>query len=78
MSIAEKLVEVASAGLARRSSRRGFLMRSAVVGSALAVNPFKFALKPGTAYASLCGPDSHRVVRSPSTINFPCASLIFA
>jgi hypothetical protein len=58
MSISEKLVEVASTGLARRSSRRGFLFRSAVVGSALAVNPFKFALRPGTAYASLCGPDA--------------------
>jgi hypothetical protein len=56
MSISQKVVDVASAGLARRSSRRGFLARSAIVGSALAVNPFKFALKPGTAYASLCGP----------------------
>jgi len=58
VTFTEKLVEVASAGLARRSSRRGFLMRSAVVGSALAVNPFKFAFEPGTAYASLCGPDA--------------------
>ena len=58
MRISEKVVEVASAGLTRRSSRRGFLFRSAVVGSALAVNPFKFALRPGTAYASLCGPDA--------------------
>jgi hypothetical protein len=58
VSISQKLVEVASAGLASRSSRRGFLARSAIVGSALAVNPFKFALRPGTAYASLCGPDA--------------------
>src|SRR5262249_20023505 len=58
MTLSEKLVEVASEGLRRRSSRRGFLFRSAVVGSALAVNPFKFAVKPGTAYASLCGPDA--------------------
>jgi hypothetical protein len=58
MTIAEKLVEVAGNTLVRRSSRRGFLARSAVVGSALAVNPFKFALRPGTAYASLCGPDA--------------------
>jgi len=58
VSIAEKLVDVASKGLSRRSSRRGFLVKTAVVGSALAVNPFKFALQPGTAYASLCGPDA--------------------
>lgn len=36
-------------------SRRGFLYRAAVVGSALAVNPFDFLLKPGTAYAQVCG-----------------------
>jgi hypothetical protein len=58
VTVSEKLVEVASSSLVRRSSRRGFLARSAIVGSALAVNPFKFALRPGTAYASLCGPDA--------------------
>lgn len=42
--------------LARRTSRRGFLMRSAVVGSALAVDTAGFVLRPGTAYASVCGP----------------------
>ena len=46
MSISQKVVDVAGAGLTRRSSRRGFLFRSAVVGSALAVNPFKFAAAP--------------------------------
>lgn len=48
----------ASAVLGARTSRRGFLARSAVVGSALAVSPWDFALKPGTAYAAVCGPSS--------------------
>ena len=39
----------------RGHTRRSFLTRVAVGGSALAVNPFGFILKPGTAYASLCG-----------------------
>jgi hypothetical protein len=58
MSIAEKVVATVSSGLARKSSRRGFLFRAALVGSALAVNPWRFLLRPGTAYASLCGPDA--------------------
>ena len=45
---------------ARRSSaaghnRRRFLARTAVVGSALAVNPLSYLLKPGTAYGAVCG-----------------------
>ena len=40
----------------RRSSRRSFLVKSAVVGSALAVNPLRYLLRPGTAYAAVCGP----------------------
>jgi uncharacterized protein with LGFP repeats len=39
----------------KRLSRRGFPWRTTVVGTALAVNPFDFILKPGTAYASVCG-----------------------
>jgi uncharacterized protein with LGFP repeats len=35
--------------------RRGFLYRAAITGTAIAVNPFDFAFKPGTAYASVCG-----------------------
>jgi hypothetical protein len=57
-SISEKVVATVSKGLASRSSRRGFLVRSAVVGSALALNPWRFLLRPGTAYASVCGPDA--------------------
>lgn len=42
--------------LARGFSRRGVLGRAAVVGAALATSPFDFVLRPGTAYASVCGP----------------------
>lgn len=53
-----RLVDATSAFLARRLSRRGFLVRAAVAGSALATDPVGFVLRPGTAYASVCGPDS--------------------
>ena len=58
MSVAEKIVTTISNGLATKTTRRGFLFRTTLVGSALAVNPLRFLLRPGTAYASLCGPDS--------------------
>ena len=44
-----------AAGLASRTSRRGFLVRSALAGSAVAVSPVGFTLRPGTAYAAICG-----------------------
>jgi hypothetical protein len=57
-SFRARAIDGLSAWLARRTSRRGFLVRSAVVGSALAVDTAGFALRPGTAYASVCGPGS--------------------
>jgi len=48
------LIDLLAAALERRTSRRGLLIRSAVVGSALAVNPIDYLLHPGTAYASVC------------------------
>ncbi len=43
--------------LGKRSTRRSFLVKSAVVGSALAVNPLQYVFRPGTAYAAIgCGP----------------------
>ena len=39
-------------------SRRRFLGRVAVVGSALAIGPVRYTLKPGTAYAQVCGDGS--------------------
>ena len=58
MTVSERLVTAVGNGLAKKSSRRGFLFRSAVVGSALALNPWRWVFQPGTAYASLCGPDA--------------------
>ncbi|MTV27460.1 twin-arginine translocation signal domain-containing protein [Nitriliruptoraceae bacterium ZYF776] len=36
-------------------SRRRFLGRVAVVGAAVALDPLRYALKPGSAYAQVCG-----------------------
>ncbi len=55
-SVSQRAADAASGWLARRTSRRGFLVRAGVVGSALAVDSVGFALRPGTAYASVCGP----------------------
>jgi len=52
------LVERASAVLDRGPSRRSVLVRAAMVGSALSVSPLNFLLRPGTAYAAVCGVDS--------------------
>ena len=41
---------------AKSQSRRSFVQRAALIGTALAVNPFDFLLRPGTAYAQVCGP----------------------
>ncbi|MDQ3681090.1 MAG: hypothetical protein M3378_11245 [Actinomycetota bacterium] len=48
------LAEQTSSILESRSSRRGFLVRTAVVGSALTVSPLRYLLRPGTAYAAVC------------------------
>ncbi|GAC1445460.1 MAG: hypothetical protein NVSMB55_26700 [Mycobacteriales bacterium] len=58
MSVTQRVVDVASGWLARRTSRRGFLVRVGVVGSAVAVDSVGFLLKPQSAYASVCGPGS--------------------
>ncbi|HEY9555365.1 MAG TPA: hypothetical protein VIR58_01455 [Acidimicrobiales bacterium] len=50
----QQLVSSVSSFLARHSDRRGFLRRSALVGSALAAAPTAYALKPGSAYAAVC------------------------
>jgi hypothetical protein len=49
-----RLVERVSGFLARKTGRRGFLARSAVVGSAIAANPVTYALRPTSAYAAIC------------------------
>ncbi len=56
-TLPERVAQRASALLAGpRHDRRGFLRRAALVGTALAVSPLDFLLRPGTAYASVCGP----------------------
>jgi hypothetical protein len=48
------LVDRLSSLLEARTDRRGFLAKSAMVGSAVAVAPASFVLKPGSAYAAIC------------------------
>jgi hypothetical protein len=38
-----------------RMTRRSLLTRTAVLGSALAINPVDFAVRPASAYAAVCG-----------------------
>src|SRR5687767_4298440 len=40
--------------LAAHTNRRGFIQRSAIVGSALVVNPVGYVLRPISAYAAAC------------------------
>ena len=54
--MSQALVERASRFLGKDVSRRRFLQRVAVVGSALLTAPLDFILRPNTAYAAVCGP----------------------
>lgn len=66
-----RLVERAAGVLGRRTSRRGFIRRSALVGSALAVAPTAYTLRPGTAYAQICNfPNRAGAITQPC----PCGS----
>lgn len=49
-------VRFAAGTLERRTSRRGFLVRAAVVGSALAVAPLRYLLQPVSALAAIVRP----------------------
>ncbi|MDW3178199.1 MAG: twin-arginine translocation signal domain-containing protein [Acidimicrobiia bacterium] len=49
-----RLVDRAGTAIAGHTSRRGFLTKTALAGSALATVPTAYVLKPGTAYAALC------------------------
>ncbi|MDQ1377598.1 MAG: hypothetical protein QOK20_3328 [Acidimicrobiaceae bacterium] len=51
-------MEASSSLLANLTTRRSFIVRVAVAGSAMAVAPLRYLLRPGTAYATVCGPDS--------------------
>lgn len=54
MPLSATLTERAAGFLDRRSSRRGFLSRTALVGSALTVAGPTYVMRPGTAYAAVC------------------------
>lgn len=54
---ARDLVDLSARWVERHSSRRDFLLRLAVVGSALAVAPLRYLLYPGPALAILAPPD---------------------
>ena len=49
-----RLVDRISGMLASRTDRRGFLVRSAITGTALVAAPSTFVLRPTTAYAAVC------------------------
>ena len=52
--MSRRLADRAASMLGSRTSRRGFLNRSAMVGTALAVDPGRFLLRPVSAYAAAC------------------------
>src|SRR5947209_913685 len=49
--VSGRLVTAAAALVERRTSRRGLLARAALAGSAMAVAPLRYLLRPGTAWA---------------------------
>ncbi len=49
-----RLLDRAGTALANRTSRRSFITKSALAGTALATVPAAYVLKPGTAYAAIC------------------------
>ena len=57
-TVAQRAVDAVTGWLSPRTSRRGFLLRAGLLGTALAVDPKGYVLRPGTAYAAVCGPGS--------------------
>ena len=52
--MSSRLLDRAGTAIANRTSRRSFLSRSALAGTALATAPVAYVLKPGSAYAAIC------------------------
>jgi hypothetical protein len=71
----ERLIQKTSEALARRTSRRGFLARTALVGSAVTVAPVRYLLRPESALAvvrpSECTRDS--LCRGDGFTEFCCS-----
>jgi hypothetical protein len=57
-TLGDRAVAAVTKRFGRDVSRRSFLVRTAIFASALLVNPVRYLLRPGSAYASLCGPDA--------------------
>lgn len=57
-TLGQRAVDRVTGWLSGRTSRRGFLLKAGVLGTALAVDPKGYVLRPGTAYAAVCGPGS--------------------
>ena len=55
-TLGQRAVDRVTGWLSGRTSRRGFLLRAGLLGTALAVDPKGYVLRPGTAYAAVCGP----------------------
>lgn len=51
--MSKRLVDRAGSFLEQRTSRRGFLRRTAIVGSALVAAPATYILRPGSAYSAV-------------------------
>ncbi len=49
-----RLLDRAGTALVNRTSRRSFISKTALAGTALATAPAAYVLKPGTAYAAIC------------------------
>src|SRR5688572_22637375 len=49
------LLDRATTVLDTRTTRRSFIVRAALAGSALTVAPLRYLLRPGSAYAAICG-----------------------
>jgi hypothetical protein len=68
-TFSQRLVQRAAGLFNKGTTRRSFLTRTAVLGSALAVGPIDFILKPGSAYAYTCGTCSDGWTAFCCTIN---------
>lgn len=55
-TLGQRAVDRVTGWLGGRTSRRGFLVKAGLLGTALAVDPRGYVLRPGTAYAAVCGP----------------------
>lgn len=59
ISLTERLVSAISTPSRRKGpSRRGFLGGAALVGAAMAVNPWGYLVRPASAYDTVCGADA--------------------